>query len=217
VEIDLNNMHLVVLTVLATAMVPANAWIWNIIKEAVVGGDYEGAPYTVAWTYHEDSESNKYEERVYPARKWVCHDETVSGSSSGTSSFMKLFRYISGTNERNQEIKMTVPVTSQWTPSTGGKYVVSMCFYLEAKDQADPPAPTTAGVYIQDRPEITIYTRQFGGWPSSRFYQREKEEFTDLLIADGKKVVKNTEYRVSYDSPMKLFNRRNELWLVKAE
>jgi len=210
-------MRLVVLTALVAAMVPANANIVSTAIEAVLGGNYEGAPYTVTSTYHEDSPSNKYEERVYPARKWVCHDNVVSGSDSGTGSFGKLFSYISGTNERNEQIKMTVPVTMQWTPSSGGQHKVAMCFYLGAQHQADPPAPTTPGVYIQERPQITIYTRQFGGWPNNDFYKREKEEFTALLTADGKSVVKNNEYRVGYQSPMQLFNRRNELWLVKAE
>ena len=44
-----------------------------------------------------------YEERFYPSKMWVC-------TRGGRGGFMKLFRYISGSNSNNQKIDMTVPV-----------------------------------------------------------------------------------------------------------
>jgi len=189
----------------------------NTIREAFGGGSaYEYAPYTVVAVNHEDDAPNKYEERMYPAAKWVCADE-VGPSGAATGLFMELFGYISGSNSRQEEIKMTVPVTVERTPTiTDDRFTMSMCFFLGNDHQTDPPTPTNSNLYIQDRPQITIYTREFGGWPGESFYTRERREFEALLSRDGKTYQPRREFRVSYQSPMRLFNRRNELWMVKA-
>jgi len=190
----------------------------NTIREAFGGGSaYEHAPYTVVAVNHEDDAPNKYEERLYPAAKWVCADEVQGPSGEQNRLFWGLFGYISGSNSRQEEIKMTVPVTVERTPTTTeGRFTMSMCFFLGNDHQADPPAPTNSNLYIQDRPQITIYTREFGGWPGESFYNRERSEFEALLTRDGKTFQPRREFRVSYQSPMRLFNRRNELWMVKA-
>lgn len=73
--------------------------------------------------------------------------------------FMKLFRYISGANEGNKEIKMTVPVSTKWTIINDNSYEKEMCFYLDEKHQSNPPNPTDSEVYIINRPQMTIFTR----------------------------------------------------------
>merc|ERR1739843_82386 len=47
---------------------------------------------------------------------------TVTGKnmdSAGSEAFMRLFRYISGDNERNEKIEMTVPVLASVVPGQG--------------------------------------------------------------------------------------------------
>jgi len=199
----------------------ARANVFDNFIEAVVGGTYETAPYNVVQVYHEGSRENRYEERFYPAKKWVCADSIeASGAGSGSGNFMKLFRYIGGDNARGDKIDMTTPVTVQRTPACPRNPCVnhrmSMCFYLTSDQQTNPPQPTDPDLYLQDRPAMTIYTRKFGGWPGDDFYKNELRTFTALLATDGNTVEPNNEYRVGYQSPMQLFNRRNELWLVKA-
>ena len=62
---------------------------------------YEEANYEIV------KENKEYEIRKYSDRLVI---ETNSMEGNG---FRKLFNYISGNNEKNQEIKMTVPVTQE--------------------------------------------------------------------------------------------------------
>jgi len=190
--------------------------IFDNFIDAVAGGTYESAPYNVVQVFHEGVSRNRYEERFYPAKKWVCSDSIENDGGSGSGNFMKLFRYISGANARGEKIDMTTPVTVQRTPASGSTSRMPMCFYLTSDQQTNPPQPTEPELYIQDRPAITIYTRQFGGWPGDRYYKNELATFTELLTQDGHSIQADNEYRVGYQSPMQIFNRRNELWLVKA-
>ena len=74
---------------------------------------YEEANYEVV------KENKEYEIRKYSDRLVI---ETNSIEGNG---FRKLFNYISGNNEKNQEIKMTVPVTQEITNGN-----MTMQFYL---------------------------------------------------------------------------------------
>merc|ERR1712193_115612 len=57
-----------------------------------VNGDYKAVPYTTIQTFE------GYEEREYPSVKWVCTELTYKRKPS-KSMFMKLFRYISGSEQ----------------------------------------------------------------------------------------------------------------------
>jgi len=48
---------------------------------------------------------------TYEIRKYSDRLAVQVASTSGNNGFRKLFNYISGNNEKNQKIKMTVPVT----------------------------------------------------------------------------------------------------------
>uniref|UniRef100_A0A0P4VXQ6 Uncharacterized protein n=1 Tax=Scylla olivacea TaxID=85551 RepID=A0A0P4VXQ6_SCYOL len=74
-------------------------------------GDVEAAPYSVV------VQRGGYEERVYPARRWVC--TTMAGPSRHdlvTPMFRRLFCYISGRNDPNVRIDMTTPVVTLVEP-----------------------------------------------------------------------------------------------------
>ena len=62
---------------------------------------------------------------VYEIRKYADRLAVEVVSTTGDNSFRKLFNYISGKNEKNQEIKMTIPVTQ--TVKSGN---MAMQFYL---------------------------------------------------------------------------------------
>ena len=47
-------------------------------------------------------------------------------------------------------------------------------------------------------------------------WQKELEELDTLIEKQGLKVDKSHYYVNGYDSPFKLFNRKNELWRIKA-
>merc|ERR1712224_872270 len=81
------------------------------------------------WFYHglegpsfteKNQTSSGLEIRSYPESYWTA--TTVTGKnmdSAGSEAFMRLFRYISGDNERNEKIEMTVPVLASVVPGQG--------------------------------------------------------------------------------------------------
>merc|ERR550534_431114 len=69
---------------------------------------YECAPYTVLET------ATDYQVRRYPSMKWATVTMTRSPQTPNKS-FMKLFGYISGANEDEAKISMTVPVSTKVT------------------------------------------------------------------------------------------------------
>ncbi|ROT75805.1 Heme-binding protein 2 [Penaeus vannamei] len=154
---------------------------------------YEEAPYAV-------TESHAgYEERVYPARKWVCTEHTAHRDDEDVTSsmFWKLFRYISGNNNRvQQEIEMTIPVSTEYTAgTTTNKY--EMCFYIGAVHQDDPARPQTkmtVGGYMNDDED----------------WLEEANRLAELIEANGETVSLSHMYWVGYDAPFKFWNRRNE-------
>merc|ERR1711872_250593 len=135
--------------------------------------DYENAPYTVIQKY------NDYEERFYPSKMWVC---TRNGGQNG--GFMKLFGYISGENNRNQKIDMTVPV--MMTYNEKGE---EMCFYM------------------------TAFATTVGGYPD---HASEADLLRDILQRGRASQVDFSSYiAMSFDSPMKLINRRTDIMYKK--
>ena len=129
--------------------------------------------------------------------------------------FMRLYKYIIGLNEDNIEIDMTRPVTTQMTQQRRSRtYDEEMCFWLGSKyDQdRDPPRPIDRQVTIEERPEMTFYVRQFGGFALSH---DDIEDQYDELKRDlrGEDFDSEVFYSVGYNSPFTVENRRNEIWI----
>merc|ERR1712000_510063 len=82
--------------------------------------------------------------------------------------FKKLFRYISGGNQGQESIDMTIPVLSKMTPVENPFGTISMtkdmCFYLGSTHQDNPPAPLDPKVNIVESEEMTVFVHRFGGY-----------------------------------------------------
>jgi len=181
----------------------------------------------------------------YPSSKWVCTKEMVDVSSdplenwrdtfgdnpmaammamkkSSPSSkmFKKLFRYIIGVNSEQENIEMTRPVTTIRKSIKGrvDMELETMCFWTGTPwENKKLPDPIDDSVFIQNRPEITVFVRRFGGWAlSQKKWKEEKQKLMRSLGSRMKEV--NLEYyaTVGYDSPW-VQDRRNEVWLVKQK
>merc|ERR1712062_896262 len=180
-----------------------------------VNGDYEQVPYTTLKQF------DGYEMRQYPSVKWACTEATYKMEKDESSSrdtndfnlikmgqemrsgkgwknkpenkmFMKLFRYISGVNKEQEEVEMTVPVLSRMKMLDDGMVNKQMCFYLNKKH--------------------TVYVHRFGGYAMSDSVNlREARRFAEVLSNAGEEVDTATFYTAGYDSPMKFWNRRNEV------
>jgi len=145
---------------------------------------------------------------------WV--GTTQVGSSSGM--FMKLFGYISGDNQRNEKIDMTVPVLNKHVtnPSTR-RTSETMSFYIAVPN---PPSPTNAEVSLDSIPaNSNFYVMRFVTYwwrrPSSSDWNDKVEELKGYVSRAGLNTEPNVHYEVGYSSPWS-FKKTHEVWLVPA-
>jgi len=195
---------------------------------------FEELPYTVVEDY------GPYELREYPSVKFACVKSEVDNAedpmaglknvnpftimsskrwrkSPSSMMFKELFKYISGVNKEGQEVEMTRPVSTHHKiikeADAGDLEEQEMCFYVPMEHQASPPQPLeTSPVYIHTRPRMRVYSMQFGGHMMSSDDWAEKREVLEYMIL-GKAHPKDEYYTNGYNSPMVLFNRRNEIWV----
>jgi len=173
--------------------------------KSVFGSGLEQAPYITL------KELDGYEMRQYQSVNWVCTEATYKMERE-PEMFRKLFRYISGANKEQEEVEMTVPVLSQMNLLADGMVNKQMCFYLNKKHQANPPTPTDPAVVIEQNKEFTVYVHKFGGYAMSDSVNlREARRFAEVLRNAGEEVDADLFYTAGYDSPMKFWNRRNEV------
>ena len=108
--------------------------------------------------YETISENKNYEIRKYFDRLVI---ETDSTEGNG---FRKLFNYISGNNEEQKEIKMTVPVTQE---NKDGN--MKMQFYLPSKFNKDnAPKPSN--------PEIKVLNIEGGYYAVIKYSGRSSDK-----------------------------------------
>ncbi|XP_050729809.1 heme-binding protein 2-like [Eriocheir sinensis] len=205
------------LLVLLSSAAPSQAGIVDKFSDFInqvfgIFRHYEEAPYTVI------NKGHGYEEREYPASKWVCTPENTNsdvGQDLGHL-FWPLFNFISGTNDRKEEIPMTTPVTTEFKVRGPSDKSYEMCFFLGAAHQDNPPRPQpSTGLYIKDRPEMRVLTRTVGGYLThEENWVEEAGKLAAILQENGKTVNLSHMYWVGYDSPMKFWNRRNEIWFL---
>jgi len=224
-----------------TSKVSSNWLLDNLIgtETSSVNDDYNGyeqAPYTVIQTYDENIEM-----RRYSSANWVCtggssvYQSADNWSNAGIlglynyltrdrsqddqgTLFWRLFRYIQGENSANQKIEMTVPVTTKMIVNKSEEKLEKlMCFYIPELFQTLPPAPTDSSVRIVRVEEFTAIVKRFGGYVmESSIWIRKAEEFKRELENIGISGYDLSEFTsAGYDSPMTLWNRRNEVMFKK--
>merc|ERR1711910_7109 len=205
-------------------------------KPGEVNGDYEQVPYEVL------AKLNGYEERKYPSGMYACtemtydtpDDEEGEEWSLGkvmkwmtnkkswkeklqSKMFMKLFRYIAGVNKESQEIEMTVPVWSKMVVSEKDKRITKgMGFYITKEFQSNPPEPVDPDVKLLKSKERVVFVKQFGGYAmQDSVWMKEAEKFKKELSERSDEVELSYFWTAVYDSPMKFWNRRNEVAFEK--
>jgi len=163
--------------------------------------------------------NEKYELRRYKTANWTSTTSKAETMEKGKSpGFSKLFKYITGMNEGNNKISMTIPVTMA-VKEIDDEMEVTMSFFVPKKFQSETPAPTGDGVYTETRKEFDAYVRTFGGKAYSKDWKNEFANLKSDLKADGidenQFDMNSGFYAVSYDSPFKLFFRHNEVWIKR--
>merc|ERR1711878_51082 len=206
-------------------------------KPGEVNGDYEQVPYEVL------AKANGYEERKCPSVNYACTEMTYDTPDDEegeewslervmrwmtnkkswkdrpqSKMFMKLFRYIAGVNKDSQEIEMTVPVWSKMVLSQdAGKITKDMCFYITKEFQSNPPEPVDPEVKIVKSKERIVFVKQFGGCAmQDSVWMKEADKFRSELSERSNEVDLSYFWTAGYDSPMKFWNRRNEVAFEKV-
>jgi len=156
---------------------------------------YEEANYEIV------KENKNYEIRKYSDRLVI---ETNSTQGNG---FRKLFNYISGNNRKNEEIKMTVPVTQEFKNGN-----MTMQFYLPSKfNKNNAPKPSNPEIKILTIEGGYYATIRYSGRSSDKNFLKNKEILEKELKKDNITIL-GLPIRASYNSPFTLpMLKRNEV------
>uniref|UniRef100_A0A8B9HCD9 Heme binding protein 2 n=1 Tax=Astyanax mexicanus TaxID=7994 RepID=A0A8B9HCD9_ASTMX len=168
----------------------------------------------------QESKGQDYEVRTYQQTNWVSTTVTEMDQDSALNTgFNRLFKYIQGNNEKKVKVEMTAPVTCMINPGEGPacESSFSVSFYVPEEHQADPPKPSAPEIFVENRKEFTVFVRTYGGFANTQNTNEELQKLIESLKRDGMAFKEAPYYRVGYDSPFKLVNRRNEVWLIKPE
>jgi hypothetical protein len=87
-----------------------------------------------------------------------------------------------------------------------------MCRFV----QDNTPAPTDETVFIQTLPAFDAYVASFGGYATGSIYSDKAREAVKALENAGVELEDSYFYTAGYDSPFRLRNRHNEVWLLAA-
>ncbi len=183
---------------------------------------YEQPEYRIVYT-DGDVEYRQYEPYLV-SETVVRADEGFR--DAGNEGFRRLFRYITGANQAQGKIAMTVPV--QQGPARSEKIAMTapvqqgeseagwtVAFMLPGEyTLATAPAPTDPRVYIRAVPGRLVAVKRFSGrWRDANF-EREERELQASLDAVGVNTIAGFE-RAAYNGPFTLpFMRRNEVMVA---
>ena len=143
---------------------------------------------------------------IYEIRKYSDRLAIETEISNQGSSFRKLFNYISGNNENNEEIKMTTPVTQ-----VEKKGSMTMQFYLPSRFNKDNiPSPSNSDVKILNIKGGYYAVITYSGRASDKNFIKYKNILKNELIKKDISIL-STPIKATYNSPFTLpLLRRNE-------
>jgi len=144
---------------------------------------------------------------IYEIRKYSDRLAIETEISNQGSGFRKLFNYISGNNENNEEIKMTTPVTQ-----VEKKGSMTMQFYLPSRFNKDNiPSPSNSDVKILNIKGGYYAVITYSGRASDKNFIKHKNILENELIKK-EILILSTPIKATYNSPFTLpLLRRNEV------
>lgn len=143
---------------------------------------------------------------VYEIRKYSDRLAIETDISNEGNSFRKLFNYISGNNDKNEEIKMTTPVTQMQK-----KRNMTMQFYLPSRfNKENIPSPSNPDVKILNIKGGYYAVIRYSGRASDKNFIKHKSILENELKKDNM-IILSPPIKATYDGPFTLpMNRRNE-------
>ena len=144
---------------------------------------------------------NDFEIRFYPSSVKA----KVISKNNANGNFYKLFQFISGNNSKNEKIEMTTPV---YMKSEDEKN--KMEFVMPSKFNMDNiSSPNDSSISIYETQAKYFACVRYGGYSNSSKFQEHSTRLSEKLQEMDIKMIGDIFY-VSYNSPYKVFNRRNE-------
>jgi len=145
--------------------------------------------------------------KLYEIREYSDRLVIETKTSDQSSSFRKLFKYISGNNKDKKEIKMTTPVTQ--TEKNGN---MTMQFYMPAEfDESNVPDPNNSEIKVLNIKGGYYAAIKYSGRASDGNYVKHKDILEDQLKKDEISII-SKPIRATYNSPFTLpMLRRNEV------
>ena len=166
----------------------------SLISNWTMGQNYESQPYEVLQSLGD------LEIRFYPSAMMA-----KTKANTGNP-FSTLFRYISGANHSNEKIEMTTPVYMYPEDGTSAMEFVLPKKYM----QQDPPAPSETNVEIYETKPGYFAAVRYAGYTNRSKEKTHINRLMDEIQKHNIKVISNPVV-LSYDSPYKVMNRRNEI------
>ena len=144
---------------------------------------------------------------IYEIRKYSDRLAVETSTSNQNSGFRKLFNYISGDNQTNEEIKMTTPVTEMERKGN-----MTMQFYLPLKfDKNNVPIPSRPDVEIVNIEGGYFAVIVYSGRSSDKNFIKNKDILENELKKDDISIL-GPPIKATYNGPFTLpLLRRNEV------
>jgi len=163
---------------------------------------YESAPYQLVRT------DGGFELRNYPALT-VVETRMTSAGNGDDGSFMRLFRYIGGSNDAGEKIAMTTPVFMSGSDSNR-----LMAFVLPVKSKpGGVPQPADGSVSVRVLPAGQFAVLRFSGGRSEQHEAAALDRLKTWMAAQGLQASSPPVYAY-FDPPWTpWFLRRNEVML----
>jgi hypothetical protein len=165
-------------------MVPVLGAAWFLTTNSRAG--VANAPYTVLET------AGDKELRDYPELKLV---QTPMEAKGKDGSFMRLFRYISGTNAAEQKIAMTSPVMMERGEQKTMSFVLP-----EDVAKAGGPKPGDTSVVLKTLPPGRVATLRFPGTDTPETEAKAREQLMAWVKKKGW-VAEGEVWFAYYDPP----------------
>jgi hypothetical protein len=168
--------------------------IVSLISNCIMGQRYQSQPYEVIQSM------DNLEIRFYPPAMMA-----KTNANTGNP-FSTLFRYISGANQNNEKIEMTTPVYMYPEDGTSAMEFVLPKKYM----QQQAPAPSGTNVKIYESKPGYFAAVRYGGYSNITKVKIHSDRLMDEIKKHNIKVISNPVV-LSYDSPYRVMNRRNEI------
>uniref|UniRef100_A0A1A8GXA0 Heme-binding protein 1 n=1 Tax=Nothobranchius korthausae TaxID=1143690 RepID=A0A1A8GXA0_9TELE len=190
--------------------------MFGMIKNSLFGNSEE-TQYKVLSSETKDGVS--FEVRRYDPAKYA----TISSEGRTYEQVIgelvrKLLKYIGGSNEQEEAMGTAFPIIITVFPRNDGVFSRRLVVGIRIPSiyQQSPPTPIDSAIRIEERPGMTVYALQFGGFAGESEYRAEALRLTRTL-GETAPFQRKQYFCCSFDPPLKPYGRRNEVWFLQEE